>query len=181
MQPLLSTLPTNSRILENLQNPRWSLRERGIKPDPCQPVSQASCEAGGILCVKCSRNQQVPCDELRRETNYFPQSSFCGQTLTSLTAASFPSFVLLMSALLTICLLPCSQLTTLCASSTPKIRGCKGQNKNISESLGKAHSSLHSRVLKRISHSFMCWRHFINILINTNRRVTYFYSSGDIY
>lgn len=52
---------------------------------------------GGILRVKCRRNQQVPCDELRRETNYFPHSSFCGQALTSLAIASFPSFVLFMS------------------------------------------------------------------------------------
>lgn len=42
----------------------------------------------------------------------------------------------------------------------------------VSEHLGKALSFLYTCVLKHISHSFMCWRYFINILINTNRRVT---------
>lgn len=89
--------------------------------------------------------------------------------------------VLLSSLPLTACSPPCSQLTTLCASSTPKIRDHKRQDKNIPESLGKALSFLYTPVLKHLSHSFMCWRHFINILINTNRRVAYFHSSGDIY
>lgn len=87
-------LATNSGISENLQNPRWSLREKWIKRNLCLRLDV---RRGGILRVKCRRNQQVPYDELRRETNYFPHSSFCGQALTSLAIASFPSFVLFMS------------------------------------------------------------------------------------